>query len=202
MRHRTDRQDPVTVMSEDADKDEDTTAEADFIAIHREGFEAGLAKLRLACKKPTSGSFSKHKYDSMVVALQHWDTISDAERKRRKDTFGSHLYTQAKKYEVEGEGDSARLKYRKVQAQAPTTLSGRKQRKKRPPPEPYMQIVHDGEKFDALSALHCSNGIAGHVKGKTLSGIGHRRFSCCIYETDSSAGHKARRVRSLRGGAQ
>ena len=68
MRHRTDRQDPVTVMSEDADKDEDTTAEADFIAIHREGFEAGLAKLRLACKKPTSGSFSKHKYDSMVVA--------------------------------------------------------------------------------------------------------------------------------------
>ena len=159
-------------MAEDADASgiEDTAAEADFIQIHREAFDAGLVKLRLACKKPTSGAFSKHRYDTMVVALQNWDTIGDPKRKRRKETFGSHLYTQAKKYEVIGEGVLARLKYRAVQAEDRVVSSARKGRvkKKRPPPEPYMKIVHDGEKFDALSVLHASNGIAGHVKGKTL----------------------------------
>ena len=136
------------------------------VQIHKESFEAGMAKSREAKGGNHTTSLSELKYKSLVLQLYEWDTSSSAERTRRRQDHGTIVYKNARKYcVVEVDEGNLKLHFKESEEKC-----SRKGKKKSGSEKVFVgkPVMHDGMKFDALTALHGSDAVAGHAKGKTL----------------------------------
>ena len=149
--------------------------------IHREAFESALAKKRESDGGKHSTSLSELKYKSLVLQLFEWDTCSSAERTQRRQKFGTIVYKNAHRYcVVQNDGGELKLHYRE------SDTENKSKKKKSVGLETVVgkPVVHDGLKFDALTALHGSDALAGHAKGKTLRAMCNAEYGQSITQKE------------------